>query len=474
MRMRRNAPWRSELLLVCALLLGCRPGLHPGGIEDHLAGYRCPDCNVLLISIDTLRADHLHVYGYPRQVSPHIDRFAREAVLFDRDINTGGGTLPVHASMFTSLPPTVHGVWPGGNEVLGANRITLAKQLHAAGYRTQGYTGGGFVRGVYGLGQGFDSFYDQGGNFRVELPLLETWLDSYEGGKFFVFLHTYDVHSGFDRLPYDHCAVYDRLYTSFYKGTFDGCIAGKCASELLSALNQIPGQTQGHPAAGLNRFDVGYIMGLYDGGIAYTDEQLGNLFEHLKQIGLWDKTLIVLTADHGEEFLEHGRFLHEQNYEEIARVPLLIRFPHAQFAGRRISELVSTLEVMPTILDAVGITPNPQVEGHSVLPLIASGGSGRGWVYMKGSKEKLRTASWSLIVLGGQPLELYDLTQDPHETRNVLGLHQEVAAGLFARFERERQAEQAEGRRLGRLPPSGGAPLSEEERSRLRSLGYSN
>ncbi len=460
------------VLWVAFALAGCRGVEHVSQIVTRPA-YQCSDCNVLLISIDTLRADHLHAYGYGRDTSPNIDRFARQAVLFEQGINTGGGTLPVHASMFTSLPPLVHGVWADNEKALASERVTLAEQLRAAGYHTRGYTGGGFVQAKFGLGQGFDYFYDQGGDFKLELPLLNEWLVPHAGGKFFLFLHTYDVHSGFDKLPYDHGKPFNDRFTAGFHGAFDGCRNGACASALLGAVNHRI--TRGQLTAGqvFSPAEIEYMKGLYDGGIAYVDAQLGFLFEELKSLGLWDRTLIVLTADHGEEFAEHGRFLHEENFDEIARVPLMIRFPHGVYGGRRISELVSTLEVMPTILDVLGIPPNPEIQGRSLMPLIAGGREGRPWVYMAGALEKLRTPAWSLFVdPASGPWWLYDLRHDPGETVNVIHAHPETAAALYGHYLEVRRHDLRGWRQLLPKGPDGLVRLSQDDRARLRSLGY--
>jgi arylsulfatase A-like enzyme len=468
---RRARAWLPLLALLGALHSGCEPVRRAENLAD-VALFRCPDCNVILISIDTLRADHLGVYGYGRDTSPNIDRLARESVLFDQNINTGGGTLPVHVSMFTSLPPIVHGIWPSSGRALDSARVTLADQMHAAGYHTRGYTGGGFVRARYGLGQGFDSFYDRGGNFAVELPMLNQWLDTYHGGKFFLFLHTYDVHSGFDKLPYDHGAELNRRYTAGYSGGFDGCKAGLCASALLSHVNAEVVAKRLHASDVFSAADIAYMMGLYDGGIAYVDGELGRFFEGLKVRGLWDKTVLVLTADHGEEFAEHRLFLHDQNYEELAHIPLIIHFPHGAFGGRRISELVSTLEVMPTILDAVGIPSNPEVEGESLMPLIASGAEGLGHIYIAGALEKLRTPAWSLMATEAGPAQLFDLRHDPRETRNVIRSRPQLARSLYAQFVAARRHDLRNARQLLLQRPDAMITLTAEEKAHLRSLGY--
>jgi hypothetical protein len=466
-------PWTSGLF--CAVLAcGCWHSTHSvAGTSPPVSvpAPSCRECNVLLISIDTLRADHLSAYGYRRQTSPNLDRFAAESVLFEQNINTGGGTLPVHASMFTSLPPTVHGVWVDSHRRLGKEVTTLAEQMRAAGYQTRGYTGGGWVRAIYGLAKGFDFFYDNGGDFKVELPMLYSWLSSHRGGKFFVFLHTYDVHSGFGKLPYDHPG-FNQRFTAGYDGTFDGCKNGRCASTLLTYLNDEVRLKKARGRDLVNPQDVEYIEGLYDGGIAYADAELGRLFERLRSLGLWQTTLIVLTADHGEEFLEHRLFLHHQNYEEVAHIPLIIHFPNDAYGGRRIPELVSTLEVMPTILDAVGAPANPEMQGHSVLPLISGGRAGRPEVYIAGSIEKLRTLSWSLMVGPNGPAELFDLVHDRRETSNVIQLHPEVAAALYLRYQINRQHDLLSRRAAPPTGPEALVKVSGAERARLTALGY--
>ncbi len=436
------------------------------------ASYRCPDCNVLLISLDTLRADHLGAYGYPRPTSPNIDRFARESVLFENNINTGGGTLPVHVSMFTSLPPLVHGIYSTNGRALEPSRTTLAEQLRQVGYHTRGYTGGGFVRASFGLGHGFESFYDEGGDFEVIMPMFGSWLESYTGGKFFLFLHTYDIHSDWKKLPYDAPGGYNSLFTRDYHGSFDGCRSGRCASDLLSYLNLEVTTGKIQPDQVLSPTDLAYIVGLYDGGIAYVDDEIGKLFARLKRLGLYDKTLIVLTADHGEEFMEHNLLLHDQNYEEEARVPLIVRFPHGAFAGRRIAEQVSTLEVMPTILDVLDVQPNDEVQGKSVMPLILDGRKGRDAVYMMGGNDKLRTPAWSLLTHDDKPLELFDLIADPHEKHDLLATHPATAAALLERELAERHGQLERWQHLLRTRVFANPNLTPAESAQLRSLGY--
>ena len=158
--------------------------------------YRCRDCNVILISIDTLRADHLGAYGYGRDTSPHLDAFARESVLFEDFVHSGGGTVASHLTMLTSLYPANHGIRGlGDDRVLDPDRVTLAEQLRAANFETAGFTDAGWMKGRFGFAQGFERFDDEGGHLPTILPKVRRWLDENANRRFFLFLHTYDVHS---------------------------------------------------------------------------------------------------------------------------------------------------------------------------------------------------------------------------------------------------------------------------------------
>ncbi|HEX7183742.1 MAG TPA: sulfatase [Thermoanaerobaculia bacterium] len=454
-------------------LASCGSDIRETAAAPGSARAACPDCSVILISIDTLRADRLGAYGYHRPTSPHLDALAAEGILFEQCINTGGGTLPVHTSMLTSISPETHGVWPSSNRTLDETYVTLAERLREQGYHTRAYTGGGFVHSAFGLAQGFDEFDDKGGDFEAIFPKLFTWLGSHQGGKFFLFLHTYDVHSDVKRLPYDAPGGFNGKFVDpGYSGSFDGCRGGRCATDYLGWADTELKHKRLRPRDIFSAEETAYVNALYDGGIAYVDRMLGLLFHRLRQLGLYDKTLVVVTADHGEEFFEHGGLLHHTNYEEIARVPLIVRLPGGVHGGRRLPQLVSTLEVMPTVLDAVGIAPPTGIEGHSVVPLFSQDRAGRRLVHMIAGK--LRTDRWSLMVDPYEfvPLELYDITRDPYEQKNILAAHPVVARELFQQHEavRKRQIQR-------RLPLAGSArsqapALTDAEVGQLKALGY--
>ena len=437
------------------------------------ASYRCEDCSIILISIDTLRADHLGSYGYHRPTSPAIDALAKDGVLFQQAINTGGGTLPVHMSMMTSLPPVVHDVWPANGRRLDERRTTLAEQLRERGYITAGFVDAGYMRGKFGFDDGFDRYDDRGGHMAEIMPKVYNWLRKHRTERFFLFLHTYDVHSSWDRLPYDSPEPYNRLFDPDYSGTFTGCIGGVCASRLFQSLATRFHIGELKPKEVFAEGDLEYVVALYDGGVRYVDDQLALFFQNLRELGLYDRSLIILTSDHGEEFLEHGQLLHRQNYEEVAHVPLIMKLPGSAAAGRRVPALVSSLEIMPTILAVAGIEANPEIQGFSLLPLVDGAEPPTSSVLVAARNEKLRTPRWSLFAGNKAPTELYDLEADPGERVNVLDGFPEVADALYNQFRqiRDRELKLQQAVASGE-PVAPRAKLDAKDEERLKSLGY--
>lgn len=326
--------------------------------------------------------------------------------------------------------------------------------------------------GKFGFSQGFDSYDGAGGDFEAILPKARRWLAERGPQPFFLFLHTYDIHSDWKRLPYDAPEDFNERFTRGYAGEFTGCMFEVCASELLRLMNQRRTQGGSDLRELFTPDDLDFIVGLYDGGIAYVDRELRRLFEYLKELDLYDESLIVITSDHGEEFLEHGLFLHHQNFEEVARVPLLVKLPGGRGGGRRVPGLVTTLEVMPTVLELVGIEPNPEVQGASLLPMIAGRMPGREVVRLAGGLEKLRSDRWSVLFNQHGPVRLYDLSVDPGERNDLLAHHPGIAESLHRQYEEIRTEEQILRDRLEAGGGGGEVELSDEEVERLRSLGY--
>ncbi len=454
------------LLAVALSFLGaCRRG------DGEPRDVRCADCNVILISLDTLRADRLSAYGYGRETSPQLDALAADGVLFEDFIVTGGGTLPSHLSMLTSLFPATHGVTPRNGRSLHPGRTTLAEALYGAGFATAAFTDGGWVRGKFGFFQGFEVFDEEGGRLATIRPKVEAWLEENADRRFFLFVHTYDVHSEWDRLPYDCPAPYRDRWAAPYRGDFDGCREGKCASTLLAWANSRIAAGELEAEDLFTDREIDYMSALYDGCIRYTDAEVGKLLDKLRRLGLYDRSLIVVTSDHGEEFAERGRFMHfKAGYEEFVRVPLILKLPGSRYRGLRVPHLAAMVDLMPTVLDAAGVAAGDEVQGRSLLPAIERNLPVRQAVHIH---NVLRTERWKYFLEGNR---LYDLDADPGETRNVLRKTDGFDRRRWRRFLRRAQERD---RRLFEehetsAPRRGEVELTEEEIDELKALGYLN
>ena len=430
-----------------------------------------PGYNLVVISIDTLRADRLSLYGYDRPTSPTLEALADESLVLERFYATGGGTLASHMSMLTSLPPEVHGVLLKGQS-LPPERTMLAEVLAAGGYRGAAFTGGGYTSAHFGFDQGFETYDDTGWGFDTALPKALDWIDASDDRPFFLFLHTYDVHSTAAGQPYDCPGGFADLYTAGYGGEFDGCLDGRCASKLLVWLNDELRTNEGFDlTAHLSPAEIEFLSSRYDGCINYADSKLGELVRHLRSRGLWDETLLVVTTDHGEEFMDHGLLLHMQGgYEEMAHLPLLLKLPGSELGGTRFEGLASMIDLSPSILSVLGFEPPPEMLGRDLLPIVRGLAPARDQVDILGT---IRSARWKLIPHEDGNL-LFDLANDPGETRNVAEQHPDRAARLRARSRWNRQRYEEFKSLLEAKDQVGReeVELSADQIERLRALGY--
>jgi len=435
--------------------------------------------NVLLISIDTLRADHLGCYGYSRATSPAIDALAARGVLFEQAYSHSPKTAMSHMSIMTGLLPGAHGVeqWmPQGSARLSDDIPTLATLLKPYGYATFAYTGGGHVRGELGFDQGMDS-YETGtevvGTFEKLGDHILRYAHTSPDRPFFAFAHTYEVHDPYvPRLPYRNLFT-DPRYSGRIIASYD-----ELSAQVGTEWESQHALYWQHVDAG-NPQDVQRLKDLYDGAIRLTDDQVGKLIDRLRTAGILDRTLIILLSDHGEEFLDHGMFLHEQVYEELLHVPLIMVLPAgagAPHQGRRETAVVRLIDVLPTVLDLVGVPIPSHVQGTTLLPLLDGGGgppvevasSWRegGWYALRRGDDKfMRFES------DGQTVrrELYTVTTDPREQHNLVATRATVAADLERGLDEivaEGRAFQAKQRRGRDVAPSA------ETLERLRALGY--
>jgi arylsulfatase A-like enzyme len=329
-------------------------------------GHRQPP-NVLIIAVDSLRPDHLGCYGYGRPTSPEIDALAGRGVLLERVISQASWTTPSFGTVLTGLYPSQHGALTITN-MLAPAVPTLATILKAQGYATCGIVNAPALGKGYGFDRGFDLYdvaepetRDAGATTGDALA----WIDRNKAGPFFLFLHYFDVH-----LPYAPPAPFDRVFDQTYSGSmgsrFDPETYAPTREDLLAMMGRWPAAEWDH------------VVSLYDGEIAFTDRAMGALLNGLRERGLLENTLLVLLSDHGQEFFEHGAYGHGHSlYGEVLAVPLVFSLPGRIPEGRRVREQARLLDVMPTILDILGVEPGTRVEGASLLPLIAGGGGVR-------------------------------------------------------------------------------------------------
>jgi len=436
------------------------------GSEGALQLSRGVHPSVILISVDTLRADRLSVYGYGRRTSPALERLASSALVFDHFYYSGGGTLPSHMTMMTSLNPATHGIHPGSGKSLEPERLTLAEVLREKGYRTAAYTDGGWMAAKFGFDQGFDVFDESNHGLRKSLPKAKAWLDRQLERPAFLFLHTYDVHSKWEKLPYDCPGETELAFVESETRTFDGCRGDYCASRLLSWLN---GEiTAGRQATfdTISEAESRFVSTLYDGCIRYVDGELEGLFDHLKATRRYDDSLIVVTSDHGEEFGEHGLWLHDQGgYEELSHIPLLIKLPGGRLAGTRVDAMGAMVDLMPTILHAVRMMVPEQAQGRNLLNFAP--GAARSSLHMY---SVLRTERFKYF---SDERRLFDLIADPLELTNIFAADRNLARRLEHEVRGLVDLDTKAAEAFARGTATGSRiELTPEEIQRLRALGY--
>ncbi len=436
--------------------------------------------NIILISVDTLRADRLGCYGYSRATTPRLDALSSEAAVFRHTYAPSGWTLPSHVSLLTGLNVINHQV-DREKDRMDPELPTLASELQKQGYYCAAMTSGGFVSAVFGFDLGFDIFrMGEWGIFKLDgaarLGLAASdWLRANRDRNFFLFLHTYQCHAPYD-IPEPDRSVFLPPGTS---------------ARLRDPLNAVGG------ASGIFRplpeADRWNASDLYDAEVRYVDQTLiGPVLDTLRETDLYDRTLIIVTSDHGEEFYEHGAWTHGADlYDESLKVPLLMKFPRSRFAGKRIESIVRLTDIMPTILGWTGAQRlDLDLDGRNLIPLLEGREHGDREFLAElaadrmGSRipRKIALNSGRLkLILNQQylpadlafftapppataPVELYDLDGDPGETQNVADKNATVARSLVQRI--EELTAKARTRQVGETV------LNEELREQLKALGY--
>jgi len=474
---------------------------------------------VLLISIDTLRADHLSCYGYDRETTPRIDAIAREGVLFERTFATTSWTLPSHLSLLTGLTISAHGVcddrlWARTDEEGEAVPVIMAgtflpERLAEAGFRTGGFYTWKFLEPRFGFGPGFEVYERLGHTFysfppvakrfeeiqaaadveglkalRKEYPELfdvtrpsspETidraleWIDGVRGetpeAPFFCFVHLFDAHD-----PYTPPPPFDTRFDPDYRGSVDG--EGIVAPD--SAMR-----------ADMDPRDLEHVIALYDGEIAWIDSEVGRLLDALEERGALENTIVMITSDHGEEFFEHGEKTHRHAlWVESVHVPWIVSWPGRVERGLRVPTASGIIDIAPTLYGLLGLSVPEGTSGADLSRVVREGGADEERTYLSelllfdsgavplrrmsllhGSEHTLFEAKG----IAAWQARLFDLDEDPREAG--AGTSRD-AAGLEATLEGVREAQRRAQAASLRRPAGEGGPLSASELAELAATGY--
>lgn len=441
--------------------------------------------HAVLVSLDALGARHVGAYGHARDTTPHLDALAARGTLFESAYTQQLWTLTSHLTMMTGLAPQVHGA--GHERPARRGIVTLAQYLRRVGFTTGAYVGAaGYLDPRFGLGRGFETYVTRSANKPLDNRAAFQWLRAQAKRsrtdpehRFFLFLHYFDVHSDAGtQVPYD----------SPYRQRF-----------MPEGVQwQHPGDTADlgrlYRSGNVSDEDRQALHALYDAGVFFVDERaIGPIVKLLEDEGLAGETLLAITSDHGDELFEHGSISHQQPYDESARVPLVLRGPGVP-VGLRVEALAGLVDLMPTFLSLLGLAPPENVQGRDLTPLLRGGPPVRDAVFVDGMMAGYRhyrsaavvetdagryawigrvvapPAASPRVFLHEPPAELYDLRADPEQTRDLAAEQPELAAALERRM-LDWYAE-SEARRAGLGPVEREKILSDEERERLRALGY--
>lgn len=422
--------------------------------------------SVVFIIIDALRADHLGAYGYGRDTSPNLDALAANGALFLNAMSAAPFTVTSLASFFTGKNPWEHGVIFNDNLILDQKYATLAQRMREAGYATAGFSSTYFHLADFGLIRGFD-FFDESCDkkfFSNDAECLSgqiaDWMDARPETPFFLYVHFTPPHA-----PYYPPEPYRKLFSKGLTPPEDGLGKGD-----IRRFGPHRKWYQFRRAPAQNELD--WLVSQYDGEIRYADDHTGLVLKKIGQAGLGQNTLIIITADHGEAFFEHGLMDHPDDLHwPVIRVPLIVAGPGIP-AGARLNSLVRSIDLAPTILDFAGLPPLHDVAGKSLLPVL-SGKEGEpraGFSMLCQSRKKYRIGAvlypYHLLVRapGDKGIELYDLAADPLEKNNLASERPEIVKNLLELIPSPGQIQNRDKSKSG-LP-------DQETVDRLRSLNY--
>jgi arylsulfatase len=447
---------------IASLLIGLL--LHVGVILN--ARRRTPDApNVVLIVVDALRADHLGSYGYAKTTTPYLDRLAARSLRAANAYSAATWTVPSMASLFTSTLPSVHRITerPDSSHprvaVLPRRFLLVSEVLRNYGYRTGMITTIGWVSAESGYDQGFDELIRTDRRDADLVSRAERFIEQHANEPFFLYVHFIDLHDYYD--------ARNLFATKPFPVELSPAVLAlqhATESEVYKALEDDLSQP-----GRLSTTDRDFLVAAYDRGLAETDRLIGRLLMGLERLNLIKRTCVMVTADHGERFLEHGTLVHggDALYDEVLHIPFLLFAPG--HAPRVITTPVSSLDIAPTVLDVLGIASPPAFQGRSIL----RGDGDEHAVIAEGLRSlKLITPEWSYLYgENGAREELYDRRADPSERHNLAPADQETAAALrdrlLAAMEASSQHDYVRGR-----PEVATSPMSEALREQLRAIGY--
>ena len=471
-----------------------------------------PPRGVILMMADTLRKDHLDAYGYGRETAPVLSRLAKEGVLFMDNVSQATWTKVSTPSIMTSLHPISHRVRDFSDRLPAAAQ-TLAEVYRDAGYATVSFSSVLFTGKFTNLHQGFEELHESGFFSGQKYPSKTTrdyvnrlcaWLEAHRDVPFFVFLHVFDPHDPFEPYhPYDALWA-DRSKKEAHEEELNKLRGG--IEDPLMKMFGMPNRAEFKKAGIDPERYINHDIDWYDASIRAMDVEVGRLTERLRSLGLLEKTVLAFISDHGEEFLDHDRMFHGQTvYGELTGVPLMLYGPGHVPTGLSIGETVSSIDLMPTLLDLSHLPAPEGLQGQSLVPLMAAArdsakedvtslvgaAESLGWTNAPAFSEKAFTVTtsappphdtesysithngWKLIHnvqrSGGMAeFELYDHGKDPLDLTDLAGAHPEKVKKMAARIKSWR--EMAESQALPEADSTEG--LSDQELQRLRSLGY--
>ena len=427
---------------------------------------------VILISIDTLRANHLGCYGYDRSTSPNIDNFVKDSVLFKNVYAQSSWTLPSHLSMLFSLNSASHQVY-FKNQKIDNSFPSLASFLRDNGFVTYAFTGGGYVSSVFGFSKGFDWYGEPIGGPYAFLVKNEAeklfeytadWLKKNKDKSFFLFLHTFQTHG-----PYFCPPPWNEAFLN-----------NKAKWKKIHCRMFLESKGRDYK---FNCDEINNIISLYDGEIKYTDEMLIRpLITLLKELKIYDNTILVITSDHGEEFNDHGGWEHGRTlYDELIRVPLIIKFPHSAFKGKKVEAKSRLIDIMPTLLEATSTKyEKHKLDGKSLMELI-SGKEKKDRTFISDLAYKNVDDPCPALVAtnrsdlkfiinksknGIKKIEIFNLQKDPIEKNNIFRNERKLAKKVTKNLDLYYKKKQKIKRQKETVV------LDEKLKERLRALGY--